>query len=189
MARSYFYKYMGIEDDTPAEKVEIKSGLKIPPPNSETNQAQPEDITVAEDEQDQHNIKSADFNPVYYGKSDLNSVIQIILQCLEDISTKYFYGISMLTDVLRGSANKKLISRKLDETSLYGSLSHIRREDITFIIEWLIKNNYILKTKGMYPVLHPTYEGRHYGETITRNKLIKLKSLLEQDDKENEQGD
>lgn len=189
MARSYFYEYMGIKDDTPAEKVEIKSGLKTPPPNRETTQVRPEAESTPESIREQHTIESTEFAPVYYKQNDLSSVIQIILQCLEDISTKHFYGISMLTDVLRGSSSKKLLDRNLNNTSLYGSLSHISREDIIFIVEWLIKNECILQTKGLYPVLHPTYEGRHYNETITRNKLIKLKQLLEQDDKENEQGE
>ena len=185
MARSYFYEYMGIKDDTPAEKVEIKSGLKTPPPNREATQVRPEAESMPESIREHHTIESPEFAPVYYKQNDLSSVIQIILQCLEDISTKHFYGISMLTDVLRGSSNKKLLDRNLNNTSLYGSLSHISREDILFIVEWLIKNECILQTKGLYPVLHPTYEGRHYNETITRNKLIKLKRLLEQEDKEN----
>ena len=39
--------------------------------------------------------------------------------------------------------------------------------------------NYILKTKGKYPVLHSTYEGLHYSESITEGKLKKLKIQLE----------
>ena len=187
MARKYFYEYMGIKDDIPAEKVEIKSGLKIPPLNKETNQDNQNAESLPESKREHHTIESTEFAPVYYKQTDLSSIVQIILQCLEDISTKHFYGTTMLADVLRGSANKKLLERNLNKTSLYGSLSHVSREDIIFIVEWLIKNEYILQTKGLYPVLHPTYEGRHYNETITRNKLIKLKRLLEQ--VENEEGE
>jgi len=38
-----------------------------------------------------------------------------------------------------------------------------------------------LKTKGRYPVLHSTYEGLHYSEIITQNKLKKLKKYLEEE--------
>jgi DNA helicase-4 len=45
-------------------------------------------------------------------------------------------------------------------------------------VEWLIEQNFILKTKGMYPVLHPTYNGQHYAETMTTAKLKKLSEYL-----------
>ena len=58
---------------------------------------------------------------------------------------------------------------------VYGKLKIVRRDDLITIIEWLIENHFILKTKHpTYPVLHPTYEGMHYDETITANKLKKL---------------
>ncbi|RHP31176.1 hypothetical protein DWZ56_16490 [Lachnotalea sp. AF33-28] len=45
-------------------------------------------------------------------------------------------------------------------------------------IDWLIENKYILKTKGQYPVLHPTYSGMHYNEKMTLDQLKQLKSFL-----------
>ena len=80
----------------------------------------------------------------------------------------------MLADVLRGSSSKKLLSAELNLVVEYGKLVAIKREDIIVIIEWLIANKYILQTKGPYPVLHPTYEGTHYSDTITPGKLKKL---------------
>lgn len=61
----------------------------------------------------------------------------------------------------------------------YGKLSGVKREDVEFLVEWLIENGFILKTKGMYPVLHPTYNGNHYSEIITRQKLQALKRKME----------
>ena len=61
----------------------------------------------------------------------------------------------------------------------YGALKDLYREDLMTIIDWLIDNHYLLKTQHpMYPVLHPTYEGLHYSETITKNQLQKLNQLL-----------
>ncbi len=54
----------------------------------------------------------------------------------------------------------------------------ISREDIVAIIEWLIENHFILQTKGAYPVLHPTYDGIHYTETIAQKKLEMLSKFL-----------
>lgn len=47
------------------------------------------------------------------------------------------------------------------------------------MITWLITNNYILKTKDQYPVLHPTYNGMHYAEKMTEKQLKQLKKYLE----------
>ena len=39
----------------------------------------------------------------------------------------------------------------------------------------------MLKTRGKYPVLHSTYEGLHYSEVITEEKLKEFKKYLEED--------
>lgn len=54
-------------------------------------------------------------------------------------------------------------------------------EIIQSIIEWMIAEHYILKTKGKYPVLHSTYEGLHYRDSLTEGKLKKLKKYLEEE--------
>ena len=55
----------------------------------------------------------------------------------------------------------------------------LKRDDVQFLVEWLIENEYIRQTRGPYPVLHPTYNGKHYGEVITRQKLQALRRKLE----------
>ena len=123
-------------------------------------------------------IKKAEIKSVSYGENDLNDIIHKILQCLSHISEKKYYGITTLVDVLRGAQSKKITESGLDKVSEYASLKGINRETLTAIIEWLIENHYMLKTKGMYPVLHPTYDGMHYDEKITTNKLKKLSDYL-----------
>jgi DNA helicase-4 len=83
-----------------------------------------------------------------------------------------------LTDVLRGSDNKRIKADKLDLVKGYGQLAHLRREQVAALIEWLIGQHYILQTKGSYPVLHPTYEGIHYSESITAGKIRNLSEIL-----------
>ena len=114
-----------------------------------------------------------------YKGVDLNDIVYIILNCLEHISEKHYYGVTMLTDVLRGANSKKIISSGLNNIAEYGKLKNISREDLILIIEWLIENYFILKTKHpTYPVLHPTYDGTHYSETMTNGKLNKLYDAL-----------
>ena len=125
-------------------------------------------------------IKKADIQSVLYQGNDLNEIVYTILQALSNISIHHYYGINVLADVLRGANSKKIKNAKLDEINEYGKLKTIEREDVITIIEWLIDRHYILKTKhSLYPVLHPTYEGMHYDETLTARKLQGLLKILE----------
>lgn len=125
-------------------------------------------------------IKRASVKAVMFEENDLNDIVYTVLQCLSNISEKRYYGINILADVLRGANSKRIADAELDKLSEYGKLRQLRRDDLITIIEWLIENHFILKTKHpTYPVLHPTYEGIHYGETITANKLIRLQQILQ----------
>lgn len=115
---------------------------------------------------------------VFYHDIDLYKTVIVILECLNHVSERKYYGINVLADVLRGAHSKKLISANLDLVLEYGLLNSIPRETVIYMIEWLILNGFILKTKSNYPVLHTTYNGLHYSETMTNGKLNKLQSYL-----------
>ena len=42
----------------------------------------------------------------------------------------------------------------------------------------------MLKTKAKYPVLHPTYDGNHFDECITKKQIRDLKKYLEDPNRE-----
>jgi len=83
--------------------------------------------------------------------------------------------------VLRGSDNKKIFENQLHAVDEFGSLKEMPHETVVSVIEWMIHEHLILKTKGRYPVLHSTYEGLHYSEVMTEGKLKKLKKYLEEE--------
>ena len=105
-----------------------------------------------------------------------------VLRALQDVSKVRYYGVTMLTDILRGANSKRILDNGLEMVPEYGMLKEIPRETIQNIIEWLINEHYILKTKEKYPVLHSTYEGLHYSESLTETKLEELKAYLEKDE-------
>ncbi len=179
MARSYFYSYMGIKDDTPAKPVEIKKGYDVirKEPHPPFNVAGEENGAEG-DAPGRAQIIKASVSVNDSLTEATNEQIYTVLQCLLDISRRRYYGVTILTDVLRGSDNKRIKADKLDLVKGYGQLAHLRREQVAALIEWLIGQHYILQTKGSYPVLHPTYEGIHYSESITAGKIRNLSEIL-----------
>lgn len=119
---------------------------------------------------------------VRYTRWILNNVVDTVLRALQDVSKVRYYGVTMLTDILRGANSKRILDNGLEMVPEYGMLKEIPRETIQNIIEWLINEHYILKTKEKYPVLHSTYEGLHYSESLTETKLEELKAYLEKDE-------
>ena len=72
----------------------------------------------------------------------------IILQALQHISAVRYYGISVMLDVLRGVKTPKLFNAKLEEIPEYGALKDISSEELKIIVEWMITNHFMLKTRG-----------------------------------------
>ena len=123
-------------------------------------------------------IKNKELPEYVYNGYSINAIVLYILQTLSDISSNKYYGTGILIGVLRGSENQKILRSRLDKVEYYGKLKGVPRDDLEVIIECLINNNYILKTKGTYPVLHPTYIGIHYGEEANKGILIKIQNAL-----------
>lgn len=124
-------------------------------------------------------IQKANIKTVMFRGNDLNEAVYTVLRCLSNVSEIHYYGVNVLVDILRGSNSNRIKKAKLEKIPEYGSLLNLSREELIIIVEWLVENHFILKTKHpTYPVLHPTYNGIHYGETITYNKLKKLLERL-----------
>ena len=71
----------------------------------------------------------------------------------------------------------------------FGKLNEIERNDLYFIIEWLIAKGFIRRTKERNSVLHPTYNGIHYSETMDESLLKELRSQLEKTERQNSSGE
>lgn len=117
-------------------------------------------------------------NPVLYGELDLNDVVFNIVKAWQNVSRIKFYGMTVFCEVLCGEENKRIQDNKLDKIPEYGIYKTLSGDAVRTVVDWMISEHYILKTKGKYPVLHSTYEGLHYSESITEGKLKKLKKQL-----------
>ena len=126
-------------------------------------------------------ILQAELPEVLYEKSNLNDILFIILNALQNVSKNKYFGITTLTEVLKGIERPTICDNQLNTVAEFGLLKELSYETIRFIIEWMIANHLILKTKGKYPVLHSTHEGLHYADYVTVKTLESLKKYLEEE--------
>jgi DNA helicase-4 len=170
-----YYELMGITDKIPVAPVYVPKGKDIKPRTISKDRVQ-----ESASDRPRTIIQSAGIPDIIYGEWELDQLLKEILQCLADISSKRFYSADVLTDVLLGIENKYTKDGHLEQTKAFGKLQDMSKDDLDFIVSWLISNGFILKTKERYPVLHPTYNGTHYGEAIKKRQLLALKKLLEE---------
>lgn len=52
-------------------------------------------------------------------------------------------GRTMLTKILKGSKDKKLLEKQLDLCPSYGYYKHLTMDEITKIVDWMIINDYL----------------------------------------------
>ena len=173
MTKGYYYKIMNYPDDPASFVADADDALPLPPeppaaPRSAVY-AIPEVLPVI--------IEKAEITNKDPMIERANELLHTVLQCLSDISLHYYYGAGILSAVLRGESenDKRIKARGLDKVSGYGKLANLSAVQVADVIDWAISQKYILRTKAQYPVLHPTYEGTHYSESIS---LAKLRSLL-----------
>lgn len=175
--------------------IEKKSEINIETKNPTKNSAIKATYTPEKEIKAPEPVEKSLLFPKYEAKEDkldtitfkqynLNQVVKDVLSCLNQISEHNFYGITILIATLRGGNRKQMQKDNLQNVPLYGLYADMKRDDMRAIVQWLLDNHYIHRTKEYYSKLHPTYEGNHYLETITLGKLKKLKSYLEDPNRE-----
>ena len=108
--------------------------------------------------------------------ADVTVEAQKILSCI--IKTGQFYGIKMITDVLRGVSSDKIIRARLDKQSTFGIMKDARSAEIKYIIEKLEEQGYIISVNAKRPALrvtemsYPVLRGKAKVK-IKKSKLIK----------------
>lgn len=108
--------------------------------------------------------------------ADVTVEAQKILSCI--IKTGQFYGVKMITDVLRGVSSDKIIRARLDKQSTYGIMKDARSAEIKYIIEKLEEQGYIISVNAKRPALrvtemsYPVLRGKAKVK-IKKSKLIK----------------
>jgi len=69
-------------------------------------------------------------------------------------------GRNLLSKLLKGSKAKEVLDHDLNKTPVYGCLGHLKIEDITARIDWLIENDFLgIEYDYQLPLLVHTYKG------------------------------
>ena len=78
--------------------------------------------------------------------------IKNILRAADEII--FLAGRTMLAKILKGSKDKKLIEKELNNCPSYGYYNQLSIEEITKIIDWMIVNNYLdIEYNGRLPMI------------------------------------
>lgn len=64
-----------------------------------------------------------------------------------------YYGATMLANFLKGNKPQQLLDAGLNNEKLYGSLNKIKTKSIFNLIEYLVDENILYKTGGLYPTV------------------------------------
>ena len=89
-----------------------------------------------------------------YETVDITVDAQKIISCVYRIHQKgRDYGKTMLTDILRGGRNEKIINAGLDGISTYSIMKDVSVSRIRSEIDFLIDRGYLMLTEGEYPTV------------------------------------
>lgn len=82
---------------------------------------------------------------------DVTKEAQMVLSCMIRMGQRF--GKTMISQVLTGSSNKKVIDFKFNELSTYGILKQQTAKEVSEFIDFLTSEQYISITGGQFPVL------------------------------------
>ena len=119
-------------------------------------------------------------------KTDFTTQAQMILSCIQLVYRKigYYIGATMIVRILHGSAEKRILTLKLNTLSTYGLLSNTPRPHIQAMIEALESQGYI-GTNPEHGSIFPTEKSRGilYGDEtvsmLTRKAAAESKKVLQ----------
>jgi ATP-dependent DNA helicase RecQ len=82
---------------------------------------------------------------------DITKAAGVILKCMRHLPRQY--GISVITDVLHGGKDKKIVDGNLTLVAEYGAMKAYSKREIAAIINKMLDTGIILKVGEEYPVL------------------------------------
>lgn len=115
-----------------------------------------------------------------FESADVTVEAQKIISCVMRMAKRnQYFGKTLLTDVLRGGKDERISYYELDELSTYGIMAEIPAKRVKAIIDFLLREGYLLSSHDNYPVIRLSERSREVikGETFIEMKLPKEKKI------------
>ncbi len=111
-----------------------------------------------------------------------DSEIKAILRAADELIAQG--GRSLLTKVLKGSSDKKVLAHGLDQNPSYGFYRHLSLPEITNRVDWTIMHDYLrIEYSDRLPVIVYSEKGWEIErETYADELLQKMKNLIGKND-------
>ncbi|WP_379968145.1 DNA helicase RecQ [Ectobacillus sp. sgz5001026] len=114
---------------------------------------------------------------------DVTTETQMVLSCMIRMGERF--GKTMISQVLAGSANKKVRDMGFDKLSTYGILKQKTAKDIMEFVDFLTSEQYIGITGSQFPVLYVTNNGKEVllgKQTVMRKQQMKVSQVSVNDE-------
>ncbi|WMT39847.1 DNA helicase RecQ [Paenibacillus sp. D2_2] len=82
---------------------------------------------------------------------DVTTDAQIIFSCIHRMRERF--GVALVSSVLKGSQNKKVLQYGFEQLSTYGMMRRRTEKEISELINVLIAEGYLSLSEGQYPVV------------------------------------
>ncbi|WP_028400539.1 DNA helicase RecQ [Ectobacillus panaciterrae] len=114
---------------------------------------------------------------------DVTREAQMVLSCMIRMGERF--GKTIISQVLTGSSNKKVLDMRFHELSTYGILKQKSAKDVMDFIDFLTSEQYIGITGGQYPVLYVANKGKEVllgKEHVMRKEQIEVIQVAANDE-------
>lgn len=105
-----------------------------------------------------------------FEEADVTIEAQKIMSCVKRAGERF--GVKMISDILRGSKNQRIIASRMDNISTYGLMGGVPENRIRDIINNLVLTGYLEITNSEYPVIKVTQSG---AEVLRNSDSITMK--------------
>ena len=112
---------------------------------------------------------------------DITIEAQKVFSCVKRMNEKF--GKSLVAKVLTGSKDQKIKQWHFDELTTYGLMKDWSQKEVTQLIDYLTAEQYLIPSKGQYPLLSLSGEGINVllGKKQVFRKQLVVKQLVVDD--------
>ncbi|MEI2663357.1 DNA helicase RecQ [Rossellomorea sp. LJF3] len=114
---------------------------------------------------------------------DVTKEAQMVLSCMMRMNERF--GTSLISGVLTGSRNKKILDWGFDRLSTYGLMKDQSQKEVGLFIDYLISEGIIQVEGGSFPVLKVSSKGKEVlvGErTVSRKVQPTVSAIIPKED-------